>query len=139
MNKAFEKIVERLEESSVCEDNRTCNYCQRNWCPLLLIERDEVEKIVNEVSEEYNNGWIPCSERLPEQKRTTFGKRKRENVLVTLRNGVVKEMTYEFATKEFWEVGDENHIEHWKEDYNGNDIEVIAWMPLPELYQPKGE
>ena len=74
------------------------------------------------------------------QKTKSFGnKQKRTNVLVTLRNGVVKEMTYEFATKEFWEAGDENYIEHWKEDYNGNDIKVIAWMSLPEPYQPKGE
>ena len=103
------------------------------------VSYDEVIKIVQEVAKEYNNGWIACSERLPEEKRTTFGKRKRENVLVTLRNGVVKEITYEFATKEFWEVGDENHIEHRKDDYIGNDVEIIAWQPLPEPYKQKGE
>lgn len=37
--------------------------------------------------------------------------------------------------KKFWEAGDENPIEHWKEDYNGNDIEVIAWQPLPAPYK----
>ena len=99
----------------------------------------EVDRF-NELRKEYSNGWISCSVRLPEPKTKSFGnKQKRTNVLVTLRNGVVKEMTYEFATKEFWEAGDENYIEHWKEDYNGNDVEVIAWMPLPEPYQPKGE
>ena len=132
MKEAFEKILERLTDVGGCDAD--CAY-DKGWDDAI----DEAISIVQEAAEEYDNGWIACSERLPEQKRTTFGKRKRENVLVTLRNGVVKEMTYEFATKEFWEVGDENHIEHWKEDYNGNDIEVIAWMPLPEPYQPKGE
>ena len=124
MNKAFEKILERLEETSVCEDNRTCNYCQRNWCPLLLIERDEVEKIVNEVSEEYNNGWIACSERLPEK------------------NGMYlcTQNSYDLATnKNIIRVSTE-----LVEFYNGKwrraeNLVVTHWQPLPEPYQPKGE
>ena len=130
MNKAFEKIIDKLHNIGGCD--ATCDF-DKGWDDAI----DEAISIVQGVAKEYKSGWIACSERLPEQKRTTFGKRKRENVLVTLRNGVVKEMTYEFATKEFWEAGDENYIEHWKEDYNGNDIEVIAWMPLPECW--KGE
>lgn len=85
---------------------------------------------------EKDNRWIPCSERLPEEKEKRFGKKqKRTEVLVTLRNGLVKEMTFEFATKEFWEAGDENQIEHWKEDANDSGCEVIAWQPLPEPYK----
>ena len=129
MNKAFEKILFKIEEHFDSTENRD-----------MRLSYHHAMEIVKEVAEEYNNVWIPCSERLPSPKTKSFGNNsKRENVLVTLKNGVVKEMTYEFATKEFWEAGDENYIEHWKEDYNGNDIEVIAWMPLPEPYQPKGE
>ena len=144
MNKAFEKILERLEKYEnndlIEHDSELCEHCKRIDCGIgmdcSICVMDKAQEIVQEVAREYNNGWIPCSERLPELKTKSFGnKQKRTNVLVTLRNGVVKEMTYEFATKEFWEAGDENHIEHWKEDYNGNDIEVIAWMPLPEPYK----
>ena len=133
MNKVFEKIIDKLHNIGGCD--ATCDF-DKGWDDAI----GEAISIVQKVAKEYNNGWISCSERLPELKTKSFGnKQKRTNVLVTLRNGVVKEMTYEFATKEFWEAGDENYIEHWKEDYNGNDIEVIAWMPLRELYQPKGE
>lgn len=93
-------------------------------------------EIAKRIANEQDNGWIPCSERLPEVKEKRFGnKQKRTEVLVTLRNGLVKEMTFEFATKEFWEAGDENPIEHWKEDANDSGCEVIAWQPLPEPYK----
>lgn len=109
-----------------------------------LLPQNEKRELIDSIrameKETKNNGWIPVSERLPEPKTRSFGnKQKRTNVLVTLRNGVVKEMTYEFVTKEFWEAGDENHIEHRKEDYNGNDIEVIAWQPLPLPYREEQE
>lgn len=98
----------------------------------------EFLEVLDEVEKEHNNGWIPCSERLPEAKEKRFGnKQKRTEVLVTLRNGLVKEMTFEFATKEFWEAGDENHIEHWQQDGNDSGCEVIAWRPLPEPYKER--
>lgn len=69
-----------------------------------------------------NNGWIPCSERLPEPIRP---------VLVTLRNWM--------NDKYFVRAG-RFHIDHWKTDDGivENSV-VIAWKPLPEPYQPKGE
>lgn len=76
--------------------------------------------------------WIDVNEELPKKKRKT---QLRESVLVTLRNGVVKEMEYEFKTKEFWETGDINHLEHWQEDNNDDGFNVIAWMYLPEPYK----
>ena len=76
---------------------------------------------------EFSNNWIPCSERLPD---------KRGDYLVTLRgNG------------EPWV-----EIALWNETFGGrwqmvlyNDVDysdisnVIAWMPLPEPYQGRGE
>ena len=144
MKEALEKILERLEEyeyNDLIEHNsELCEHCQRTNCEMgtdcSMCIMDKAKDIVQDVAEEYNNGWIACSDRLPVAKEKRFGnKQKRTDVLVTLRNGVVKEMTYEFATKKFWEAGDENPIEHWKEDYNGNDIEVIAWQSLPEPYE----
>ena len=100
------------------------------------ISDDVKDMAIKALEKQKYNGWIPCSERLPEAKEKRFGnKQKRTEVLVTLRNGLVKEMTFEFATKEFWEAGDENQIEHWKEDANDSGCEVIAWQPLPEPYK----
>ena len=137
MNKAFEKILERLEDGvsfpKMKGMERRVGTRQTQGFGLGVRFAKE---IVQDVAKEYSNGWIACSDRLPVAKEKRFGnKQKRTDVLVTLRNGVVKEMTYEFATKKFWEAGDENPIEHWKEDYNGNDIEVIAWQALPEPYE----
>ena len=138
MKEAFEKILEfideqiKIEESIAKSENEGHPITHQYGANCMNV----IKKIVQEVAEEYNNGWIACSDRLPVAKEKRFGnKQKRTDVLVTLRNGVVKEMTYEFATKKFWEAGDENPIEHWKEDYNGNDIEVIAWQSLPEPYE----
>lgn len=124
----FEKILDRFETLE--------NIFIKGNSHNVAAGVSKAKEIVHEVAEEYNNGWIACSDRLPVAKEKRFGnKQKRTDVLVTLRNDVVKEMTYEFATKKFWEAGDENPIEHWKEDYNGNDIEVIAWQSLPEPYK----
>ena len=69
-----------------------------------------------------NNGWIPCSERLPEPIRP---------VLVTLRNWM--------NDKYIVRVG-RFHTDHWKTDEGivENSV-VIAWQPLPQPYQLKGE
>lgn len=47
MNKVFEKILERLE----ADEKHTFDGC---------INKRYAKKIVQEVAEEYNNGWIPC-------------------------------------------------------------------------------
>ena len=56
--------------------------------------------------------WIPCSERLPEE---------RQEVLVTVNNGAIYTDVDKWISDSFW--------------YHGHY--VIAWMPLPEPY--KGE
>ena len=78
-----------------------------------FIDIDEAISIVNQLAEEYNNGWIPCSERLPEEE----GK-----YLVTLKLGCIT----------FADLKDIKHYPHFNAD-------VIAWQPLPQPYQPKGE
>ena len=60
MNEAFDKILKRLD--SYIEDAKSEG-------DFSYIKPFEIAKIaVQEVAEEYNVGWIPCSERLPEKK-----------------------------------------------------------------------
>ena len=81
---------------------------------------DTIKVIIKIVEEQPKVGeWIPCSERLPEE--PIFEK------------GYIVQSEY---TKEpfpaYWDG------ENWTDVY-GEEIEVIAWQPLPKPFQPKGE
>ena len=60
MNKAFEKILEELEEDA--RFYNSASDVDQNIRSGLIIAKEAVQ----EVAEEYNDGWIACSERLPE-------------------------------------------------------------------------
>lgn len=115
MNKAFEKILERLEELieksyySAAEGNRNAGIKNSAY--------HKVKKIVQEVAEEYNGGWISCSERLPQEKDGV--------VLICDENGEVGTGRYsEFSNQ--WYIGDMCAI---------GGSKVIAYQPLPEPYK----
>ena len=122
MNKAFEKILERFEEAKdIAQDDSVAELVStRIWNKAL----HKAKQIVQEVAEEYNGGWIPCSERLPEE---PFG------CLVTVIDcEPVTQTDFENILPYF--VGYDG--ESWN-DEDGNEIpfEVIAWKPLPEPYK----
>lgn len=138
MNKAFELILERLEEKIRKSEKRYYRYLDDSNLSCMFDRSDIEEKrvdtikemleIVQEVAEEYNNGWIPCSERLPDE---AFG------CLVTVMDCEPSTQT-DFENILPYFVGYDSHS--WN-DADGNEIpfEVIAWQQLPEKYQPKGE
>lgn len=66
--------------------------------------------------------WIPCSERLPK-----YGK----NVLTCDLGGFIEIQTIEYNV---WD--DYSYWENQKGDWTDFN-EVIAWMPLPKLYEPQ--
>ena len=121
VNKAIE-IVKKESEKSYhghfgCNTNGEHEKC--NGCGLTDCKNRN--KIWFGVSDD-NNGWISCNERLPEPIRP---------VLVTLRNWM--------NDKYIVRVG-RFHTDHWKTDEGivENSV-VVAWQPLPQPYQPKGE
>ena len=133
MNEAFEKIVERVDEELRKSEERYYRYLDDSNLPCMFDKSDIEEKrvdtikemleIVQEVAEEYNGGWIACSEKLPEL---------RQDVLVTVKyTGFMGMHGYWIQT---------GHMEA-ENDWWGNCAggEVIAWQPLPQPYQPKGE
>lgn len=122
MQEVFEKIIEKLERQSV----KTIPTCAVDGYSMTeeesMIFTDKAIEIVKQVSEEYNNGWIPCSERFPE------------------------EDGFYLATLDGEIVGEEKPFSGLAEFENGKWIDdeedyqcVLAWQPLPEPYQPKGE
>ena len=118
MNKAFEKILERLED----ELTSTKTKCGTN------VDFDKgickSQEIVKEVAEEYNGGWVPCSERFPEE---PFG------CLVTVIDCESSTQT-DFENILPYVVGYDG--DSWN-DADGDVIpfEVIAWQPLPEPFK----
>lgn len=64
--------------------------------------------------------WIPCSERLPGEDT---------DVLVTLKCGLIGIMQKKLADDD---NGEPCYI--WQ-DFEGEEHEVIAWLPLPEPYR----
>ena len=121
MKELIEKILEKLEEV----ENRLLNESGDIGCTLGITNMSEYSKqIVQEVAEEYHGGWIPCSERLPED---AFG------CLVTIIDCEPSTQT-DFENILPYVVGYDG--ESWN-DEDGNEIpfEVIAWQPLPEPFK----
>lgn len=122
MNKAFEKILERLEENkSIIPVNRVLDDIIKDKPKELgqLIAYDNSIKIVKEVAEEYKDGWIPCTERLPENENY---------ILLSFENFSVPMVGRyeEDETGGAFYIGDED------ETCISQDLFVNAWQPLPE-------
>lgn len=122
MQEVFSKIIEKLEE------NQTIVFNLGGEKPKQSIDLERAIEIVKQEVEKYNSGWIPVSERLPNE---AYG------CLVTVMDCEPSTQT-EFENILPYFVGYDG--ETWN-DADGEEIpfEVIAWQPLPAPYQPKGE
>lgn len=133
MNKAFEKILDRLEEERKLSYADFSRYVDE-VSPCLDAEYDDffhrglerASRLVKEAVEEYNNGWIACSERLPNVSRC----RVTVKYDMEVGNPVYDTLDADFYRYQGGYVFKDNCL---------NDItnSVVAWMPLPEPY--KGE
>lgn len=98
------------------------------YSPLTkVISEEEVNRIL-----EQESGWIPCSERLPEEpeENSLFEWKCLEVYLVTTKYGSnAQDKVYPFRA--FW-----NGINFTD---GMNILDVIAWMPLPEPYRVSAE
>ena len=117
MQEVFERIVEKLKEISIFMT--TCDGYGAN-----CVSVGTIEEIVKQETEKYNNGWIPCSVRLPEDKQTC---------LVTARIYFTPDHVDEIDN--YIGVG----IDTYSKQFGWLGTEPIAWQPLPAPYQPKGE
>jgi hypothetical protein len=114
----FEKIKELLKEEMA-------NISERYGEKKSYIHIDEVLAIIDEVASDTNvghkNGWIPCSERLPDEYA---------EVLCYGQDGYVY-LAEMYDTKIYGKV--------WVQ-WNGGDMRldwIVAWQPLPEPYKEK--
>ena len=129
MNKVFEKIIEKQKELfqdlNVIEVLSHVDFdstIQNSLDNFLKAITNEAIEIVKQEAEKRNNGWIPCSERLPEDGET---------YLVTNAESFGQCHTYKG-----WYDG-KHKIWHMEENFE-RKMNVVAWQPLPQPYQPKG-
>ena len=128
MQAVFDKIIEKLEEQ---KKGNPFVYGKNDKSRDATVSRQTLDyaiEIVKQEAEKYNNGWISCSERLPEE---AFG------CLVTVMDCNPSTQT-DFENILPYFVGYDG--DSWN-DADGEEIpfEVIAWRKLPTPYQPKGE
>lgn len=121
MKEFIEKLISRLREETydmeICEEQFDMNSPYFMDVDYKMVKFDDAKTIINELVEEYNNGWIPCSERLPEEKG---------EYLVTLKTGVVTSAIYD-SNENKWVDAMEEYFEY----------PCIAWQPLPQPYKPQ--
>lgn len=111
MNKAFEKIFERL--SNIYRVVKTDEDAE--WNRAIY----KSTKIVKEVAEEYKDGWIPCSERLPEEYTVLCCDNYGEMIV---------------GHPYFDEVSNTNYS---VESDNEMMYDCVAWQPLPEPFKER--
>ena len=103
-----------------------------------MISEEEVNRIL-----EQESGWIPCSERLPEEHDSMFIKfkgtkkwstamfeRKSDEVIVTVADDAGRTVTTSAHTTDG----------KWRCDLvRIHGYRIVAWMPLPEPYMESEE
>ena len=119
MNKAFEKILERLEATmDIAQDDSVSELIRtRIWNKAL----HKAKQIVQEVAEEYNVGWISCSERLPEDDSICIVTVEYPN------NKTMVDYGWFDSNGVCWFVG--------MQEFRTSNI--LAWQPLPEPFKER--
>ena len=146
----FEKILERLEKPQfdigcgACHNKEKCDEVQENindektdLCAETM--RVIAKQIVQEVAEEFatdtnvgTNGWIPCSERLPEDDDTLY--------LVSYTKIFFDKPFYFMDIAYLYTC--KNGTRYWvsaKSDSIRKVSKVSAWQPLPEPYKEENK
>lgn len=161
MKEVFEKIRERLEEVAWWTPSTFDCDGYSNDDSEEVITLDRAIEIVNQVETEYapdinvgnNDGWIPCSERLPESEnkygwvscivsviRTHYPTSSYDICDSPYDENLVMHANYHVPQK-IWHLECDEQLNALMdiEDAPLNGDYVIAWQPLPEPYKPKGE
>ena len=150
MNEFIEKLIGRLEETRKTALNKVkfpiMIVCKHDLQEFADICFEESKKIVNQLAEEYNNGWIPVSERLPEDggyylvvyHDWSDGNYlpKYDDVRVKVMHYQVKDLATGYSGWNYPRTIGENADLIEADQHR----EVTHWKSLPGLpYQPKGE
>lgn len=118
MKEFIDKLIARLEEKAFeVQLKQGIKHPSTHDMFLEKFSVREIEEIVNQLAEEYNNGWIPCISVVPQDGDWVL-------CYGTNREGRIK---YEVSTYA-------HEIQCWM---CSRIEDVIAWQPITP-YQPKG-
>lgn len=115
MQEVFSKIIEKLEIERTTANNTFVKY-EMNVDLGRVFGLEKAIEIVKQEAEKYDNGWIPCSERLPEESL----------------NDVIGWDAYRERCCFVHYIGGRFILGDYTES-----VKITHWMPTP--YQPKGE
>ena len=147
MNEAFEKIFEKLEEYEyndlIEHDSEQCEHCKRIDCEIgmdcSICVMDKAKQIVQEVAEEYNGGWIPCSERLPEERDWYLAVFKEVDTgfigLPYIADYLMGKHTI-YTTEDGWIIHNCTDREDVSSEYY-KKLRCVAWQPLPQPFKER--
>ena len=132
----IDNVVEELEENASRYTKKyTTPYGNNGYRDTKAISIHKAIEIVKQEAEQYNNGWIACSERLPEESGyylVTYHNWSDGNFLPKYDDTYVRRLHYQIS----------EHFVGWNypknvDDRAENDChkEVIAWQPLPEPFK----
>ena len=134
MNKAFEKILEKIENLKLPFPDECPSY-YANTNKLL----DATKQIVQEVAEEYNGGWIPCSERLPEERDWYLAVFEEVDTgfigLPYIADYLMGKHTI-YTTEDGWIIHNCTDREDVSSEYY-KKLRCVAWQPLPEPFKER--
>lgn len=146
MNKVFEKIIEKLEEQIMIEediakeesDGHPITHQYAANCMKVI------EKFVKQEAEQYNKGWILCDKEMPKENESIFARFKGTD---KWSNGMFERISDEVIVTVIDKYGNTKTVHahtldgKWSCDLLNikKSCQVIAWQPLPHPYQPKGE
>ena len=145
MQEVFEKFIKKLEAKQDKADEKCKDIAIKDGHSLeyefyngMSISYMHAIEIVKQEAEKYNNGWFPCSERLPDEYGDYLVAWKplhmsAEDIIRKVGRAIphyYEIVEYDPDDEELW-IGS---IEQAQGEY-----EIIAWQPLPDPYQPKGE
>lgn len=144
MQTVFDKIIEKLEEEKMSyfltiantgDEKLDCAYEQ------VGDALDKTIEIVKQEAAEYNNGWIPCSERLPEERDWYLAVFEEVDTgfigLPYIADYLMGSHT-KFTTEDGWIIHNCSDREDESAEYYKN-LRCVAWQPLPKPFQPNGE
>lgn len=124
----LEKILEEIEAvrkimKSTVATNCFGKECENDDCTVCVCER-VIDIIRSHMDEAKNDGWIPCSEKLPNEiefQEAYCRNQYAAEFLVTIK-GATRPTTLYFKNNNWF-------------DEERNYYKVVAWKPLPESYK----
>lgn len=130
MMTTLEKILQDIEECRIIAslDGNFNSSASFEKCEEIIKKRLSCENHTETARQSRDNGWIPCSERMPEEKKSVLIQWEKYDRHLGVTLTYLDVMWLEDKEEQIFETI--NGVPNGK---------VIAWRPLPDPYKPPVE